>query len=128
MLFSSRLKVSLNVENVKFPLARRHLHCVYRNWMDSMSGSDFIAEPLWIFLILLKDLSHFFAIIFGFVAILFRKTLFIGQEEEFFLGFIILVENHFKLQLIVNFQMHPVGLKLDHVVLLKCNDRLEEAV
>ena len=92
--------------------------------MDSMSGSDFIAEPLWIFLILLKDLSHFFAIIFGFVAILFRKTLFIGQEEEFFLGFIILVENHFKLQLIVNFQMHPVGLKLDHVVLLKCNNRL----
>ena len=95
------------------------------DWMAGMSGIDFNAKPLLIFLIerLIWFFYHYLQLC-SYPLWCLQKTLFIGQEEEFFLGFIFLVENHFELQLIVNFQMYPVGLRLDHVVLLKCNDRL----
>ena len=37
----------MNVEHIKISLS----HCVYRIWMAGMSGFDFNAEPLLIFLI-----------------------------------------------------------------------------
>ena len=66
--FLLRLKVSLDVENIKFPWARGHFHHVYRNWMNGMIGFDFNAEP---FLIYLIERLISFAIIFGFEAIRF---------------------------------------------------------
>ena len=96
--------------------------------MDCMSSLSFDADPF-----LSIQGSSFFAIIFGFLFILYgvfwpKKSFFIIGEEEDFLDSLFLFEN--EALLIVDVELQVIVLLtfifilLDHVVLMKCCDQL----